>query len=127
MDEASVEDDNSDENLNEDYAISVSMSSRKIQEDNSGGASFFLVTCMRTRVPISLTDNRLSIMKPKMLVYQCHQWLQTCRDYLYRSVPRMKPVNLMQAQLDKLWIMVFSIGFNALFRYNFWGDKKQWP
>lgn len=41
LDEAQDEDDSSDENLNEDHVISASVSSRKIQEDNSGGASLF--------------------------------------------------------------------------------------
>ncbi|RVW47339.1 GBF-interacting protein 1 [Vitis vinifera] len=41
LDEVQDEDDSSDENLNEDHVISASVSSRKIQEDNSGGASLF--------------------------------------------------------------------------------------
>lgn len=41
MDKAQVEDDSRDKNLNEDHATSASVSSIKIQEGNSGGASLF--------------------------------------------------------------------------------------
>ena len=41
LDEAQVGEDSGEENLNEDHVISASVSSRNIQEDNSGGASLF--------------------------------------------------------------------------------------
>lgn len=41
LDEAQVEEDSGEEDINEDHVISASVSSRQIQEDNSGGASLF--------------------------------------------------------------------------------------